>query len=50
MKEWIFISQKFSDHYLISHTSDSHKLFNKDIYVSSVLPDVHDSFLQGFYF
>ena len=34
----------------ISHTSDSHKSFNIDIYISFVLPAVRDSFIQGLYF
>ena len=60
MNEWIFISQKFSDHYIISHASIHrvgfpihlilHKSFNIDIYISFVLPAVRDSFVQGLYF
>ena len=34
----------------ISHTSDSHKSFNIDIYISFVLPAVCASFIQGLYF
>ena len=34
----------------ISHTSDSHKSFNIDIYISFVLPAVRASFIQGLYF
>ena len=34
----------------ISHTSDSHKSFNIDIYISFVLPAVRASFNQGLYF
>ena len=34
----------------ISHTSDSHKSFNIDIYISFELPAVRDSFIQGLYF
>ena len=33
-----------------SHTSDSHKSFNIDIYISFVLPAVRASFIQGLYF
>ena len=34
----------------ISHTSDSHKSFNIDIYISCILPAVRASFVQGLYF
>ena len=34
----------------ISHTSDSHKSFNIDIYISFILPAVRASFVQGLYF
>ena len=34
----------------ISHTYDSHKSFNIDIYTSFVLPAVRASFIQGLYF
>ena len=34
----------------ISHTSDSHKSFNIDIYISFVLPAIRASFIQGLYF
>ena len=34
----------------ISHTSDSHKSFNIDIYISFVLPAVRALFIQSLYF
>ena len=34
----------------ISHTSDSHKSFNIDMYISFALPAVRASFIQGLYF
>ena len=34
----------------ISHTSDSHKSFNIDIYISFILPAVRASFVHGLYF